>query len=73
MDGNEEMALTIMRQSPQLKKILDELLDALKPITEAARSWHDFHCGSSGISCDEICAALPKAEAAIKKFSGGQS
>ena len=68
MDTQEKLALTIMRESPDLKKILDELLAALKGIAKPARSWHDFHCGSDCISCDEICAALPQAEAAIKKY-----
>jgi hypothetical protein len=44
-----------------------QMLEALKVITKAARSWHDFHHGSKLISCDEICAALPAAEAAIQK------
>ena len=46
------------------------LLDALRVITAAARSWHDFHHGSNCIDCDEICAALPAAEAAIARAEG---
>ena len=61
-----------MRSNPHSDKILEELLDALRPITTAARSWHNFHCGSDAISCDEICAALPAAEAAIAKFGKGK-
>lgn len=69
MDINQAFALKGMRDNPHSDKILEELLNALGPITTAARSWHDFHCGSQVITCDEICAALPAAEAAIAKFA----
>jgi hypothetical protein len=51
VDINQAFALKTMRDNPHSNKILDELLDALEPITAAARSWHDFHCGSDSISC----------------------
>ncbi|SRR6266566_1116617 len=46
------------------------MLEALRKITTAARSWHDFHHGDTIVQCDEICAALPTAEAAIRHGEG---
>jgi hypothetical protein len=65
----EQFALGTILANPHTKKIHEELVDALRGIATAARSWHDFHCGSEMIGCDEICAALPKAEAAYKKVT----
>jgi hypothetical protein len=38
---------------------------ALLRLVSVARSWHDFHHGSTTVQCDEICEALPAAERAL--------
>ncbi len=45
---------------------IEELRSALRTITAAAQSWHDFHHGSNDIQCDAICEALPAARAALR-------
>ncbi|HZF28712.1 MAG TPA: hypothetical protein VE907_06325 [Gammaproteobacteria bacterium] len=45
-----------------------ELLARLKPLVAAARSWHNFHHGSSVVQCDAICDALPEAEEAVREL-----
>ena len=44
-----------------------DMLEALEEIAAEARSWHEFHHGSTVVACDSICALLPKLEAAICK------
>jgi type IV secretory pathway ATPase VirB11/archaellum biosynthesis ATPase len=52
----------ILRPASERIEVLEE---ALRTITTAAQSWHDFHHGSRTIPCDEICEALPQARAAL--------
>ena len=61
-DLNETLLTTVLA----LREQREELLQALRLITRAARSWHEFHHGSDSIQCDEICAALPLAETALE-------
>jgi hypothetical protein len=49
----------------ELERTRHGLYMALAKITAAAESWHNFHHGSSVISCDSICEALPIAKAAL--------
>jgi len=48
------------------KQELEAMRTALERITEAAKSWHEFHHGSDIVQCDEICACLPECEAALE-------
>jgi hypothetical protein len=40
-------------------------LAAARRLVEAARSWHEFHCGAEGISCDSVCEAMQAWNSAI--------
>jgi hypothetical protein len=42
------------------------LYEALKVFVNAAESWHNFHKHTDGIQCDQLCAAIEPARAALK-------
>jgi hypothetical protein len=63
-DQRVKLTVTKMRASGSTDK---RMLEALRKIAKAARSWHDFHHGSNMIQCDEICEALPAVEDAIER------
>jgi hypothetical protein len=48
------------------RPVEDALVEALKVFVNAAESWHNFHKHTDGIQCDQLCAAIEPARAALK-------
>jgi hypothetical protein len=64
----QDVAKEARKSNDEMKRLdrrISELEQALRPITMAAKSWHDFHHSSKDIQCDAICEALPAALKAL--------
>jgi hypothetical protein len=62
----------LIADAPRLYAENVRLREALLKIASAAQSWHDFHHGDDIVGCDEICEALPLAQAALKESDADQ-
>lgn len=64
------MELAVKSSEEKVRDAAPEMLLALNAILRQAKSWHDFHHGSSHVQCDAICELIPTMESAIAKAEG---
>lgn len=63
-----DMQLTIAGQQQGLEVLQAEnaqLRTALQRFVTAAKSWHEFHHGSSTVQCDWLCECIAPGERAL--------